>query len=140
MSPFFLRIKIRTELCKKTGLTPMVAAHEFECFAMLLPMCRMVAEQPAEKAIKEVVAKIQKQADDEKTEAFSSAKAAALAYHKNISMAHLAYHYKLNNTLVEARPPSRLHGACRTALDRAQQSIGLFSLHLSLISVGPADL
>ena len=81
----------------------MVAAHEFECFAMLLPMCRMVAEQPAEKAIKEVVAKIQKQADDEKTEAFSSAKAAALAYHKNISMAHLAYHYKLNNTLVEAR-------------------------------------
>merc|ERR1712072_625153 len=50
---------------------------------------------PAERAIKEVVAKIQKQADDEKTEAFSSAKAAALAYHKNISMAHLAYHYKL---------------------------------------------
>lgn len=53
----------------------------------------------AEKDVQAVIDKIKKESMAERNKALDDARTAALKYHKNVTIHHLSYHYKLNNTL-----------------------------------------
>jgi len=65
----------------------------------LEPIPPYEAGTKAEKDVQAVIDKIKKESMAERNKALADARTAALAYHKNVTIPHLSYHYKLNNTL-----------------------------------------